>query len=303
MQKFGIDCSHWQVITDYERLNKQDFIICKCTEALTFADPTFKKNKTEIRKLPHPVFGAYHFARNNNPIKEADWFLKNLGEVTKDDIICLDAEDGQTAEWCETFLKTVEVRLGIKPYLYAPVAGWTRALDYPLWVARYGLNTGTMDENYPPKIGKWKDWTIWQYTSRGKVDGIVGNVDMNVAKFAPQEEKEPEMTSLPTYPPIVAPTAPSNATEPLPVNEIRGDSGIMEKSIIFNKTNMEQTKNAFDKATLGKIGRGALIAGGGALVVYLLQAVSVMDFGEATPIIVALCSIIINAAKEYKTGK
>lgn len=63
-----------------------------------------------------------------------------------------------------------------------------------------------------------------------------------------------------------------------------------------------QIKNSFDQETLKKIGRGALIAGGGALIVYLLETISVMDFGEATPMVVALASIIINAIKEYKKG-
>ena len=66
---------------------------------------------------------------------------------------------------------------------------------------------------------------------------------------------------------------------------------------------MEQVACSLDKVTLGKIARGALIAGGGALVVYALQAVSAMDLGEATPIVVALCSIIINAVKEFIKGK
>ena len=66
---------------------------------------------------------------------------------------------------------------------------------------------------------------------------------------------------------------------------------------------MEQVACSLDKATLGKIASGALIAGGGALVVYALQAVSAMDLGEATPIVVALCSIIINAVKEFIKGK
>ncbi len=63
-----------------------------------------------------------------------------------------------------------------------------------------------------------------------------------------------------------------------------------------------QLKNAFDKETLAKIGRGALIAGGGAMAVYILEAVSKMDLGDATPVIVALASIIINAIREYKKG-
>ena len=64
-----------------------------------------------------------------------------------------------------------------------------------------------------------------------------------------------------------------------------------------------QIANSFDNVTLGKIFRGALIAGGGAFIVYTLQYVSSMDFAEWTPVVVALCSIGINAAKEYSKGK
>lgn len=64
-----------------------------------------------------------------------------------------------------------------------------------------------------------------------------------------------------------------------------------------------QESFAFDKITLLKIGRGALIAGAGAAVVYGLEAVLTMDFGESTPIIVALASILLNAVKEFVKGR
>ena len=66
---------------------------------------------------------------------------------------------------------------------------------------------------------------------------------------------------------------------------------------------MGQIKNTFDKATFIKIGIGALIAGGGALTMYIFQAVQLMDFGVSTPIVVALCSIIINVIREYMSGE
>jgi hypothetical protein len=66
---------------------------------------------------------------------------------------------------------------------------------------------------------------------------------------------------------------------------------------------MNQVKNSFDVETLKKIGKGALIAGGGALAVYALQAVMVMDFGDATPIVVALASILLNVVREYRKGE
>ena len=48
-----------------------------------------------------------------------------------------------------------------------------------------------------------------------------------------------------------------------------------------------------------KIGRGALIAMGGALCVYLLELLPQVDFGALTPMIVGVASILINALREY----
>ena len=64
-----------------------------------------------------------------------------------------------------------------------------------------------------------------------------------------------------------------------------------------------QESFAFDSVTLKKIGRGAIIAGLGAFAVYGLEAVMTMDFGEATPMIVALASILLNAVKDFVKGR
>lgn len=44
------------------------------------------------------------------------------------------------------------------------------------WIARYGKNNGTLVESYKPNVGE----VAWQYTSVGHVDGIKGNVDLDV---------------------------------------------------------------------------------------------------------------------------
>lgn len=44
------------------------------------------------------------------------------------------------------------------------------------WIARYGKNNGTLGESYKPNVGE----VAWQYTSVGHVDGIKGNVDLDV---------------------------------------------------------------------------------------------------------------------------
>jgi len=66
---------------------------------------------------------------------------------------------------------------------------------------------------------------------------------------------------------------------------------------------MEQIKNQFDTETLKKVGKGALIAGGGAIAIYLLTWLTSLDLGSFTPIAVAVASILINAIKEHKKGE
>ncbi len=46
------------------------------------------------------------------------------------------------------------------------------------------------------------------------------------------------------------------------------------------------------------IGRGALIATGGALIVYVAEVVPAIEFGAYTPVAVALAGIILNTARK-----
>lgn len=59
----------------------------------------------------------------------------------------------------------------------------------------------------------------------------------------------------------------------------------------------------FDKETMKKILKGALIAVSGALLTYIAQYVSSTDFGVYTPLVVSVSSILINAGKEFIKGK
>lgn len=48
-----------------------------------------------------------------------------------------------------------------------------------------------------------------------------------------------------------------------------------------------------------KVGKGALIAVGGALLTYAAQFISDTDFGQWTPVVVSLGGILINMGREY----
>jgi hypothetical protein len=62
---------------------------------------------------------------------------------------------------------------------------------------------------------------------------------------------------------------------------------------------VESPRFKIDLVGLKKIGKGALIAGGGAVFTYLAEAVPGLDFGEYTPVIVAGLSILINAGIKF----
>jgi len=67
---------------------------------------------------------------------------------------------------------------------------------------------------------------------------------------------------------------------------------------------MAQQKYKFDKETLIKIGKGALIAGTGTAALYVLGALDKIDFGNAvTPIVGALVPILVNMVREWMKGE
>ena len=83
--------------------------------------------------------------------------------------------------WTRTFLSTVEQLSGRTPIVYTyyyfwqhQMGGSTAFTRYPLWIAAYQAKA-------PTKLpGGWTQWTLWQYTDRGRVPGVNGIVDLSV---------------------------------------------------------------------------------------------------------------------------
>lgn len=67
---------------------------------------------------------------------------------------------------------------------------------------------------------------------------------------------------------------------------------------------MENSKKYSLNKTDGKqILKGLLVACGGALLTYVAQTISEVDFGSWTPVVVALSSVLVNAARKFLTGQ
>lgn len=186
-----IDISHHQKGIDLGAI-KFDGVIIKATEGNGYTDEMcdtfYQKAKALGKKL-----GVYHFARpdlGNTAEAEADWFVKETLGYHKEAILVLDWESGDltNVSWAKAWLDRVKEKTGVKPIVYMSAsvmhsADWSSVVnaDYGLWVANYGTNDGTAQEavfdRYPLKY--WSFYALWQYTSKGRLNGYNGNLDLN----------------------------------------------------------------------------------------------------------------------------
>lgn len=179
----GIDISaHNGSEIDFEAVRRQGyrFVIIKSTEGSSFKDRRFAVNITRARKAGLKV-GAYHFFRfDTTGYMQALNFLHSLRGQRLDLPVVIDLEQWTNpAERTQRVLTTLYSfirhleRNGHRVMLYTNKDGYEeyvagRLVDFPLWIA-------SMTE-----LDKSIDWQFWQYSHRGRVDGISGAVDLNV---------------------------------------------------------------------------------------------------------------------------
>lgn len=65
----------------------------------------------------------------------------------------------------------------------------------------------------------------------------------------------------------------------------------------------ESKKYKLNKKDMLKIGKGALIAVGGAVLTYGAEIIPNVDFGTYTAIVVSVSAVLINAGLKYLAGK
>jgi hypothetical protein len=161
----GYDVSNWQsgYSTDW-LIRTSDFLIMKATEGLDFVDGYCDVWVQACLNAGHP-WGFYHFARNNDPIAEADFFVDSTINYFGEGIPVLDWEDGQSVAWVNAFVERVHSRTGIWPWIYANP--WRFQLggvneNCGRWVASYPGGVPSPDA-CPAADGV--PVCCWQYTS------------------------------------------------------------------------------------------------------------------------------------------
>ena len=200
----GIDIASYQSKIQPSKLTTTNFIIVKFTQGTTYLNP-YAATQYNMSKKAGKLLGAYHYATGKDAIKEAQYFISSLGNRIGECILALDWEGyqnsvfgtGKDVNWCLKFMDEVYRLTNIKPYLYMSKSvtkkyDWSKvAKKYPLWCAQYASNNQTNYQTDPwtdkNGFGAWKDDTIRQYSSKGKIAGYSGNLDLDKAYLTKEE--------------------------------------------------------------------------------------------------------------------
>ena len=196
----GIDISQHQKGINLAAV-PADFVIVKASQgASSSVYPTFKEQIEEADRLGRCI-GAYHYASQGGAIPEAEKFLKAVAPYIGRAILCLDWEKDQNVnfnnpEYAISWLKYVEQKTGIKPFIYMSKSvcrQYSKVWDasYPLWCAQYKLLAPTTYVDDPwtdtKGFGPWKDCTILQYSSKGRLPGYSKNLDLDKAYITAEQ--------------------------------------------------------------------------------------------------------------------
>ena len=179
----GIDLSHYQGQVFWETVGdntKMQYVYLKATEGGDRIDDKYAQNIELAHRYGLKV-GSYHFFRPKSELqKQLDNFKAQCRPGDQDLIPMIDVESTgglPTTQFCDSllqFLRMVEEAYHQKPLIYTGRNFYNKHLlgmidDYPLMVAMYA--------NEPPVLADDRDYLIWQYTAKGRINGINTYVD------------------------------------------------------------------------------------------------------------------------------
>ena len=191
MTQKGIDISTWQGKIDWKKVKdaKIDFAIPRSgygwENRATQTDKQFYNNLDGAAANGIPV-GCYHYSyatTKDQARKEADFVMELLKDRKLGYPVFYDLEDksqlalsrSALTDIAEAFCQEIE-SAGYYPGIYCSLDWARNRLDmnrlskYDLWLAQYYY-----------AVTYTGPYTVWQYTSTGAVNGITGNVDLNVS--------------------------------------------------------------------------------------------------------------------------
>lgn len=189
--QYGIDVSSCQKRIDWKKVKGAgiQFACLRSTKKNGTPDEMFEENLKGCinNRIDYSCY-KYSYALTEDEARvEASTVLKLLNHRKM--TIWLDLEDAvQLAsigkagvnKVAKAFIKRIQ-NAGYDVGIYCSLSWYNTVIDselkkYKIWIARYGKNTGMLDESYKPNVGEF----AWQYSSVGRIDGINGNVDLDV---------------------------------------------------------------------------------------------------------------------------
>lgn len=179
----GIDVSAHNGDIDFAKVaaDSIQFVFIKASEGTEYCDAMFGRN-FENAQAAGLKASAYHYFRFDEPGHlQAYNFLRALTERHPDMPIAIDVEDWKNAEGVpqadiiEELGNMIGVlrHAGFRLVIYTNKKGYDSYIkgnfsDLPLWLCSFG------------EIDSDIKWYLWQFSHQGKVDGISGDVDLDV---------------------------------------------------------------------------------------------------------------------------
>lgn len=189
---FGIDVSKWNGNIDWNAVKSSgvDYVIIRCgyrgsSSGALIEDTHFKQNIKGAQAAGLKV-GVYFFSQAINEVeavKEASFAISLAKDYKLTYPIFIDTEpSGGRADKLDVATRTAVVKAfcqtvensGYKAGIYASKTWFEKKLTiselakYKIWLAHYAASP-----SYTGKID------MWQYSCKGKINGIKGNVDLN----------------------------------------------------------------------------------------------------------------------------
>jgi GH25 family lysozyme M1 (1,4-beta-N-acetylmuramidase) len=188
MTIFGIDVSHHQRDLDLRNVDV-DFVMAKVSEGVGFRDPQFDVYRAQAEQMD-VLFAGYHFLRGDSaPGDQARVVAKVIGTSQIPVIIDIEETNGtpQPTMTDARVFRDVAEGLGVRvsSLIYFPEWYWNQigrpdTGAWSIWQSDYGSNAGV----YPTDASvRWNSHgrvaSILQYTSKGRLSGYAGDLDIN----------------------------------------------------------------------------------------------------------------------------
>ena len=187
----GIDLSSYQGTVDFTALKMSgvSFVILRTITKSGKVDIMYQKYMSGAENAGLKI-GVYMYSYDRTELEaiaSADKVISLLNGKRLPIFLDLENAEQRTAigkagiaNVAKAFIQTCKQH-GYECYIYCNLDWYKNVLDdsirlYAVWIARYGANDGTVNLTYKPNVGE----KIWQYSSKGTVNGISGSVDVNI---------------------------------------------------------------------------------------------------------------------------